>query len=190
MISNGVSPPGGPWHESCKIKIGRRNPYRDWYQATQKQGESGTMSNGINTPDIPSFIFSKTRIPVLHKSLDAYSKRQKSIADNIANINTPGFRRSEVRFEEELKKTLDKEGIQGRRTHEKHMPIGRMDLKDLKPRYVLPDDPTLRSGQNNVDIDQEMAELAKNQIRFQAASQLMAGQFNSLKSAIRGESVR
>lgn len=148
------------------------------------------MSNGINTPDIPSFIFGKTKISVLHKSLEAYSKRQKSIADNLANIHTPGFRRSEVRFEEELKKTLDKEGIQGKRTHEKHMAIGRVDLKDLRPKYVLPDDPSLRSGQNNVDVDQEMTELAKNQIRYQAATQLMAGEFNSLKSAIRGEAIR
>ena len=147
------------------------------------------MNNSINSPDITSFIFRKTKIPVLHKSLEAYSKRQKSIADNIANVNTPGFRRSEVQFEDELRRSLQKKGIKGRRTHQKHIPVGRVDLKDLRPRYHIPRDPSLKSGVNNVDVDKEMSNLAKNQINYQAAAQLIGRQFNALRSAIRGESV-
>ncbi len=140
--------------------------------------------------NIPKFIFGKTNIPLLHKGLKAYSMRQKSIADNIANVDTPGFRRSDVAFEEDLKAALEKKGVKGYVTHTKHIQIGRVELDKVKPTYIIPKDPTLKSGMNNVDIDKEMAELAKNQIRYQGASQLMRGIFNRLKSAIRGEFVR
>lgn len=144
----------------------------------------------MKLPDFPQFIFRKTNIPLLHKGLRAYSMRQKSISDNIANVDTPGFRRSEVTFEEDLKKALEKKGVRGYVTHEKHIQIGRVELKKVKPKYVIPKDPTLKSGMNNVDIDKEMAELAKNQIRYQGASQLMHSLFSRLRSAIRGEVVR
>ncbi len=140
--------------------------------------------------NVPKFIFDKTNMSLLHKGLTAYSMRQKSIADNIANVDTPGFRRSEVTFEEDLKAALEKKRVKGYVTHSKHFQIGRVDIEKVKGRYVIPKDRTLKSGMNNVDIDKEMAELAKNQIRYQGASQLMKSIFNRLKSAIRGEVVR
>jgi len=139
---------------------------------------------------ISSFIFNKTKIPVLFKSLDAYAMRQRSIADNIANVDTPGYRRSEVAFEEDLKAALDKRGVFGYRTDPRHLPVGRPRIEDLEPTPFIPKDDSLASGKNNVDIDHEMAELAKNQIRFAYAARFMEGAFNRLKSAIRGEPIR
>lgn len=139
---------------------------------------------------ISDFIFSKTKIPVLHKSLDAYAMRQKSISDNIANVDTPGYRRSEVKFEENLKAALDKKGLFGYRTHPKHMRVGKPRIDELKPIPFIPKDESLASGKNNVDIDHEMAELAKNQIRFAYAARFVERSFAKLKSAIRGEPVR
>jgi len=139
---------------------------------------------------ISNFIFSKTKIPVLHKSLEAYAMRQKSISDNIANVDTPGYKRSEVAFEEDLKAALDKRGLFGYRTHPKHMRVGKPKLDEVKPVPFIPEDDSLASGKNNVDIDHEMAELAKNQIRFSYAARLMERSFSRLKSAIRGEPIR
>jgi len=139
---------------------------------------------------ISSFIFGKTKIPILHKGLDAYTMRQKSIADNIANVDTPGYKRSEVAFEEDLKAALDKRGVFGYRTHPEHMPVGKLKLDEVKPVPFIPEDDSLASGKNNVDIDHEMAELAKNQIRFAYAARLMDRTFSRLKSAIRGEPIR
>jgi len=141
-------------------------------------------------PDVPNFIFGKTSIPVLYKSLDAYSMRQRSISNNIANVSTPGFKRSEVKFESELIKALRKKGVRGYMTSEKHIQVGRPRLEKLKSIPVIPKDDSLRSGLNNVDIDKEMAEIAKNQIRFAYASRLMRGNFNKIRSSIRGENVR
>ena len=139
---------------------------------------------------ISTFIFNKTKIPELYKSLSAYAMRQKSISDNIANVDTPGYKRSEVAFEEDLKAALDKKGVFGYRTHPKHFRLGRPRIDEVKPLPFIPKDESLASGKNNVDIDREMAELAKNQIRFTYAARLIEGSFNKLKSAIRGEPIR
>jgi len=139
---------------------------------------------------ISDFIFGKTSVPVLNKSLDAYALRQESIADNIANVDTPGYKRSEVSFEEDLKAALDKKGVSGFRTHPRHLPVGKPRIDEVKPIPFIPKDESLASGKNNVDIDRENAELAKNQIRFFYASRLMELSFNRLKSAISGEPTR
>ena len=139
---------------------------------------------------ISEFIFNRTKIPLLYKSLYAYTMRQKSISDNIANVDTPGYKRSEVAFEEDLKAALDKKGVSGYRTDPRHMRVGRPRIEDVKPTPFIPKDDSLASGKNNVDIDHEMAELAKNQIRFAYAARFLEGTFKRLKSAIRGEPIR
>jgi len=146
--------------------------------------------NGHQSVNVPNFIFRKTSAPLLHKALSAYALRQRSISDNIANVNTPGFHRSEVQFEEDLKKVLRQRGVKGKRTHDRHFNIGVTNIAQLKGRVVLSKDPTLASGVNNVDIDKEMVEAAKTAIRFQAAAQRIHGSYSSLQSAIRGEAVR
>ena len=141
-------------------------------------------------PDVPDFIFSKTKLPVLYKAMDAYALRQRVISNNIANASTPGFQRAEVKFESLLEKALRKKGVKGYLTHPKHIPVGTRPIEKLKPLPFIPKDDSLRSGLNNVDIDYEMAEQAKNQIRFAYASRLTAGTFNKLRSAIRGDYIR
>ncbi len=138
---------------------------------------------------ISEFLAKKTSLTVLNKGLDAYAMRQKSISDNIANVDTPGYKRSSVRFEEDLKAALDKRGVFGYRTHPLHMQVGQPRLEDVEPIAFIPNDESLMSGKNNVNIDHEMAELAKNQIRWSFATRLMTGTFNRLKSAIRGERI-
>lgn len=139
---------------------------------------------------INNFLLKKTTIPVLTKSLDAYALRQKSIADNIANVDTPGYRRSEVSFEEDLKDALNDRGLFGYRTHENHMRVGQQRIEDLEPIAYIPKDDSMPSGKNNVDIDMENVELAKNQIRFTFAARFIEGTFKRMKSAIRGETLQ
>jgi len=138
---------------------------------------------------ISNFIFGRTKLPILEKALNAYALRQKSIADNIANVDTPGYKRSAVRFEEDLKAALDKNAVQGYRTHPNHFRVGKPRIEDVEPVPYIPNDNSLASGKNNVDIDLEMAELAKNQIRFEYAARMMQRGFSKLRSAIRGEHV-
>lgn len=137
--------------------------------------------------EISNFILGRTKLPILEKALDAYAMRGKSISDNIANVDTPGYKRSEVRFEEDLKAALDKRGVFGYRTHPKHFRVGRPRIEDVKPTPFIPEDNSLASGKNNVDIDFEMAELAKNSIRFEYAARMTQKGYNKIRSAIHGE---
>lgn len=143
-----------------------------------------------NYMKISDFLLGRTNVTILNKSLDAYALRQKSIADNIANVDTPGYKRSAVSFEEDLKNALDKSKLFGYRTHPNHLPIGRQKVEDVEPIAYIPKDDSIPSGKNNVNIDKEMAELAKNDIRFNFAARMLEGTFKRLKSAIRGEPVQ
>lgn len=115
--------------------------------------------------------------------------RLKAIANNIANVNTPGYKRIEVNFESELRKALDPRVLQGARTNGNHMTIGRPDLGTLRPEAYRPNDPTLPGQVNNVDIDMEMAKLAENQILFQAGVKMLSDRNSVLRSAITGKGI-
>lgn len=127
-----------------------------------------------------------TSAPALWKSLDASAMRQKAIANNIANVNTPGYQRIEVEFESELRKALDPTRLQGAMTQEGHMEIGRPSIDSLHPEAYRPEDPTLPGQINNVDIDMEMAKLAENQILYNAGVKLLTERGDAVRSAISG----
>lgn len=107
-------------------------------------------------------------IDVLSRVLDTASLRHRVIAQNVANVNTPGYHRLEVTFEDELAKEL-------------HTPGGTA----AKAKVVEGDGPERVDG-NTVDIDREMGDLTKNGLLYQAATQILASRMASLRSAISG----
>ena len=137
-------------------------------------------------------LFDSTNIPVLGRALDAYALRHKAIASNIANVNTVGYRAKTVSFEDQLAGAMQTAGISGSETNGLHMPIGAQQGSEEAPIAVRETpagggagDP-LVSGANNVDIDTEMAELAKNQIRYKFSAHLLSVIFKQLQASIRG----
>lgn len=134
-------------------------------------------------------IFDSPVYSVLERGLDASSLRQKVISDNIANVSTPGFKRSEVTFEGELAKALqgaNGKQIRGFITHEKHLPIGAPSFSEVKPKVEVQKDTSLRNDKNNVDIDIEMAQLAKNSIVYNALTRHISDKFSGLANVISG----
>jgi len=131
-------------------------------------------------------LFHKTSIPAVGKALDASMLRSKAIAQNIANVDVPGYQRVEVEFEKELRDALDKTKLKGTKTNKQHMDIGRRDLSKVKPESYKPIDPTLPSGMNNVDIDMENAKLAENQIVFNYAVKFAQSRYSAVQQSIRG----
>lgn len=120
----------------------------------------------------------------LRLALQGFSKRQQALSTNVANADTPGYKRVEVGFETQLQAKL--------------RPVGASPLSVSDDRHIglLPDDrafaPTvdvdqatsLRRDGNNVDIDAEMARLAQNEIGYNAAVQFLGGRFTMLKYVI------
>ena len=133
---------------------------------------------------IENLLYTNT-MSLMGKGLDAASLRNTVISNNLANVDTPGFKRSDVVFEDELRKALAKTGgIQGVTTHPKHIPIGSPALPNVKPKVELQNDTTMRNDGNNVDIDREMALMAKNTITYTALAQMLNGNFSTIRSAI------
>jgi flagellar basal-body rod protein FlgB len=135
---------------------------------------------------INDFLFNRISIPDLGKSLDAYSMRQKAISNNIANVNTPGYKAERVSFEKEYKKAIYGSGVKADKTNEKHIQIGTRRLQNLHPEVKLRDDRVNDSGINNVDIDFEMSKMAENNLRYQISAELVKKRFRLLQSSIKG----
>ncbi len=123
----------------------------------------------------------------LRKQIDTTTLRQKVIANNLANVETPHYKRNEVRFEDAFKMALEKNPtrIPGWRTDARHMPINpKTDLHDVVPEIWRQNDTLSRADDNNVDLDVEMAQLAKNQLLYDAVMERMSATFKGLNKAI------
>ena len=132
-------------------------------------------------------LFSDKVHPLLGKALDAYAMRQKTIAGNMANISTPGYQRMDVSFENELRDAVNHpQRLQGVETDSGHIRLRTSSLDDLRPRVQRTDDPVLDSGINNVNVDEEMAELANNTILYATMTNYMQRRVRMLRSAITG----
>lgn len=116
-------------------------------------------------------------INVLDTAADASALRQKVIAQNIANDDTPGYIRQDVSFERELDRALG------------YSPYDSMDarvaaLRERDVRYRIYEDRkgfTYRMDDNNVDMDTENAYLAENQIKYNALMESMKVEFSNLR---------
>ncbi len=134
---------------------------------------------------LQEMLFAKTVAPLAEKTLNAYSLRHKAIANNIANVEVPGYQRLEVHFEDALKAYLkpSKEALY--KTHPKHLP----DAREISavPRLSIDRSNPKLNAINNVDIDLEMADLAKNQLSFNLIATALRHEYNRLRMAIRGQ---
>jgi len=119
---------------------------------------------------------------VLRHALNAQALRQQVAAHNIANVNTPGFRRQSVRFEDQLHQALRRPALSGRTTHPRHLPIGPSNL--VEPRIVTERSTSMRNDGNNVDIEREMAVLAASETQYAALVQVVSARYRMVRSAI------
>lgn len=120
----------------------------------------------------------------LEKGLDAAWQRNEAIAHNLANVDTPGFKRKKVEFEEHLNNAL-KSSLKGFRTNSRHIPIGQRSVDEIEIRIMEDSsDFSMRLDGNNVDIDSEMAQLAKNTIKYNTLAQSLNTSLRRIKSAV------
>ncbi len=124
-------------------------------------------------------------LQVLEKQLNAAALTQKVIANNLANVNTPGFKKSSVRFLDELKKALDSRTLPLLTTHPCHLPSP-VPLTQVAPIVVKEEETTMGYNQNNVDVEQEMVNLAANMLAYQAATRAIGDRLALLGYVIKG----
>ncbi len=125
-------------------------------------------------------------INLMQAGLDGAVMRQRTISDNIANANTPGYKRKDVNFRQILNKKMTIEGkensLQLITTHKKHNDLSNRKAKKFK--VVTDRNSEYKNDANNVDIDEEMAQMAKNNIYYNTLSQTLSGRFRMLKNVI------
>ena len=119
-------------------------------------------------------------INLLTKAADASWKRETVISNNIANVNTPGYKRKDLNFQGVLTEEL------GRCKHESlDSKVSDVDLSRLDPQiYVDSANYSYRMDGNNVDIDTENVELASEQIRYEGLTDCINSEFERMKAVI------
>jgi len=128
---------------------------------------------------------------LLERALDTETVRRRVIADNIANVNVPHFKRSDVNFESELKRVIAANNnpdnkLPALMEHEKHIPFyTERDVRDVNIRVNFDYDTTALNNGNNVDMEKEMVDAAKNLMRYNAFVAGMNHNFKALKLSMR-----
>jgi flagellar basal-body rod protein FlgB len=118
------------------------------------------------------------------KAINASVLKNETISQNIANVDTPGYKRKDVRFEEMLSSAAEKR-VKGFRSDPRHIPIGEARYTDAQAKiYTDHSNSQMRLDGNNVDIDSEMASMAKNTIKYNVLVQNLNNAFRRIKSAI------
>ncbi len=106
----------------------------------------------------------------LEAGIRAESLRQKAIANNIANLETPGYRRIDVKFEELLAKLLDSSGA--------------VELSEVEPQIHQPKQTPVKSNGNDVNLESEVGEMVKNTLRYKAYIRLLNKKYNQIELAM------
>lgn len=122
-----------------------------------------------------------SNVGTLKAGLDAAWLRNEVISNNIANVDTPNYKSSSVSFESAFKKALAQDGIKNKQTREGHITFSNASAQ---PTVIKDTNTTYRMDGNNVNIDAENVELAKNQIYYSTLVQQLSSEFRKLKMAI------
>ena len=133
---------------------------------------------------LDKLLFSDTVPKAMSKSLDLMSSRQSVISSNIGNLDTPGFKASEIDFQGQLREALGSKGqLKLQATNEKHFGPKTSNISSLSADPFEEEDAAKSNG-NNVDVDKEMAKMAENQIFYNAVIQLMMKRGSTVRASI------
>lgn len=109
-------------------------------------------------------------VELLEAGIRAEGLRQKAIASNIANLETPGYRRIDVEFEELLAKALNSSG--------------EIELSDIEARTYQPKQTPVKPNGNDVSLEVEIGEMVKNTLRHKAYIRLLNKKYKQIEMAI------
>lgn len=120
---------------------------------------------------------------VLKKSLDLRAQKQQVIAGNIANAETPGYAARKLTFEDDLRNAINSPETKVHSNNPKHFPIGASGISGVQGEIVKQRDTNPIGDGNTVSLDDEMLDLAENQLLFEASGQILKKKLNMLKYA-------
>ena len=128
---------------------------------------------------------------ILFDQLGYRGERQKVISSNIANINTPNYKAKDLVFEQELQKAQTKNKDELKLTVTNPMHISSFDDTDIKsahPRLVQKSGLKVQNDGNNVNLDREISDMAKNSVMFNALQSSIKKDASWFKAVIESSS--
>lgn len=133
--------------------------------------------------------FGKT-VDIMQRTMDVSLTRREVIANNIANAETPNFKRTDVNFEASLARALASENapkhLEAKMSSSRHIPFNRaVDYKSVQPRFVLDYLTQTKNNGNNVDIEQETMASTQNQMMYELMTTSMSSQFSRIQMVLR-----
>jgi len=131
------------------------------YSQKSQTGKDVDMSNSVDI------------VGLLEAGIKAEGFRQKTIASNTANIETPGYRRLDVNFEELLAKAMRSPDA--------------ADVQDLEPEVYQTLNTPIRSNNNDVILEAEIGEMIKNSLRHTTYIRLLQKRFAQMEAAMGGQ---
>ncbi|HHX01849.1 MAG TPA: flagellar basal body rod protein FlgB [Firmicutes bacterium] len=118
-------------------------------------------------------------VDLVTQGLDAASVRHKVLSNNLANANTPGFRRTDVDFTNIFQQSAS---MHINTTHPQHIATSRRRGNGI--RVVQDTNTSIRNDGSNVDVDREMVMLMENQLHYQAMTDVITRNLGFLKLVI------
>jgi flagellar basal-body rod protein FlgB len=109
-------------------------------------------------------------VDIIEAGIRAENLRQRAITNNIANLETPGYRRIDVKFEQLLAKCLDSSGEVG--------------LSEVEPQIYRPEETPVKSNGNDVNLEAEVGHMIKNTIRHKAYIRLLGKKYKQIELAM------
>lgn len=109
-------------------------------------------------------------VAFLEAGIKAEGLRQKAIANNVANLETPGYRRVDVKFEELLANSLDSSG--------------KTDLSEIEPEIYQPEQTPVKPNGNDVSLESEVGAMIKNSLRYKTYIRLLNKKYSQITLAI------
>jgi len=109
-------------------------------------------------------------VDLIEAGIKAESLRQKANANNVANLQTPGYRRAAVKFKELLAKALETSGG--------------VDLSEIEAQIYQPKNTTVKSDGNDVSMEVEIGEMIKNSLRYKTYIRLLQKKYQQLDLAM------
>ena len=128
---------------------------------------------------------------VLHRALDVNTLRYNITANNLASVGIPGFKRSIVNFETELKRAFDSEmnaesSFKMKTSHPLHIESNSVIYyKTVKPFVTLDYRTSSKANGNNVDAEEEAMNVLKIQMQYQLLAQVSAFEYNQVQTVLK-----
>ncbi|OLN22795.1 flagellar basal body rod protein FlgB [Domibacillus antri] len=119
-------------------------------------------------------------ITSLERGLDYAALQQKTIANNIANADTPNYKSQEASFKNVFSDAVS--ALQANRTDIRHFQFDDPQNKNILIKRNM----SYNENGNSVDIDKEMSDLATNQLYYNALADRLSSKFSSLTNVIKG----